>query len=132
MSVPAPRPAPQPAPQPVGGWAPRARTQLALPAIGVVAVLVANVTYLGWATPPGGTTPYWAGCTYPLYTANSQPDCGKQRHTSQCLRAAEPKFRLAALHNMRTYPAICQLDSTRWHPGISCRVRQEEACHFSG
>lgn len=33
-----------------------------------MAVLVANVTYLGWATPPGGTTPYWAGCTYPLYT----------------------------------------------------------------
>lgn len=37
-------------------------------AIGLVAVLIANVCYLGYVTPPGGPDPYWATCDYPLFT----------------------------------------------------------------
>ena len=31
-------------------------------AIGIVAVLIANVTYVGYLTPPGGQDPYWLDC----------------------------------------------------------------------
>lgn len=34
----------------------------------VISVLIANVTFLGWATPPGGSNPYWQGCTYHIFT----------------------------------------------------------------
>ena len=33
----------------------------------MVAVLIANVTFLGWAQPPGGTDPYWQHCTYRMF-----------------------------------------------------------------
>ena len=42
---------------------------MGIPAIGIVAVLVANVTFIAWATPPGGSAPYWAGCDYPIFTS---------------------------------------------------------------
>ena len=32
--------------------------------LAVVAVLIVNVTYFGWAQPPGGATPSWQGCLY--------------------------------------------------------------------
>ena len=51
------------------GLEPREAYQIGLPAIGITAVLVANVTFLGWATPPGGSTPYWQSCNYPIFTA---------------------------------------------------------------
>ena len=53
----------------LSGLAPREAYQIGLPAIGIVSVLVANVTFLGWATPPGGSTPYWQSCNYPIFTA---------------------------------------------------------------
>ena len=41
--------------------------KIGLPTIAVVAVLIANVTFLGWAQPPGGTNPYWQTCYYYLF-----------------------------------------------------------------
>ena len=35
----------------------------------MLAILIANVTYLGFVTPPGGPNPYWQGCDYSLYAA---------------------------------------------------------------
>ena len=35
-----------------------------LSTLAVVAVLIVNVTYFGWAQPPGGATPSWQGCLY--------------------------------------------------------------------
>lgn len=35
--------------------------------ISVVAVLVANVSFLGYVTPPGGSHPYWENCYYETY-----------------------------------------------------------------
>ena len=35
-----------------------------LSTLAVVAVLIVNVTYFGWAQPPGGATPSWQGCSY--------------------------------------------------------------------
>ena len=37
---------------------------LAMNVLGIVAVLIANITYLGYITPPGGTHPSWEGCDY--------------------------------------------------------------------
>ncbi len=37
---------------------------LGLSTLAVVAVLIVNVTYFGWAQPPGGATPTWQGCFY--------------------------------------------------------------------
>ncbi len=41
--------------------------QSGLQTIAVVAVLIANVTFLAWAQPPGGNNPYWQGCNYPYF-----------------------------------------------------------------
>ena len=38
-------------------------------AIGICAVLIVNVCYVGYITPPGGTSAFWADCYYPLYVA---------------------------------------------------------------
>ena len=35
-----------------------------LSTLAVVAVLIVNVTYFGWAQPPGGATPSWQSCSY--------------------------------------------------------------------
>ena len=40
-----------------------------LVAVGIVAVLVANVAYAGYLTTPGGPDPYWADCYYPIFVA---------------------------------------------------------------
>ena len=38
-------------------------------AIGIVAVLITNVAYVGYLTPPGGgAAAYWADCDYPIFT----------------------------------------------------------------
>jgi hypothetical protein len=37
---------------------------MGLSTLAVVAVLIVNVTYFGWAQPPGGDTPSWQGCFY--------------------------------------------------------------------
>ncbi len=37
---------------------------MGLSTLAVVAVLIVNVTYFGWAQPPGGATPSWQGCFY--------------------------------------------------------------------
>ena len=42
---------------------------LAINVLGIVAVLIANVTYLGYITPPGGTHPTWDGCVYHVFIA---------------------------------------------------------------
>ena len=36
-------------------------------AIGISSVLVINVAYLGYITPPGGSNPYWADCFYAVF-----------------------------------------------------------------
>ena len=36
-------------------------------AIGISSVLIINVAYVGYITTPGGSTPYWADCYYPLF-----------------------------------------------------------------
>ena len=38
-------------------------------AIGICAVLIFNVCYVGYVTPPGGASPPWADCYYPVYVA---------------------------------------------------------------
>ena len=38
-------------------------------AIGISSVLIINVAYLGYITPPGGPDPYWADCFYPVFVA---------------------------------------------------------------
>ena len=38
-----------------------------LVAIGIVAVLIANVTYLGYLAPPGGADAYWLDCNYSVF-----------------------------------------------------------------
>ena len=38
-------------------------------AIGIVAVLIANVACVGYLSTPGGPNPWWADCDYPLFTA---------------------------------------------------------------
>ncbi|CAL8467331.1 g6868 [Coccomyxa elongata] len=43
--------------------------KLSISVIAVVAVLVANVSYLGYVTPPGGLSPYWESCLYETYIA---------------------------------------------------------------
>ncbi len=42
---------------------------MGIPAIGVVATLVASIALSGWSAPPGGSNPYWVGCSYPIFTA---------------------------------------------------------------
>ena len=42
---------------------------MGIPAIGVVATLVASIAFSGWVSPPGGPSPYWVGCSYPVFTA---------------------------------------------------------------
>ena len=32
-----------------------------------MAVLVANISFVGYVTPPGGNHPYWETCSYPIY-----------------------------------------------------------------
>lgn len=51
------------------GFTSKQAHKIGIPSIGIVAVLVANVTFIAWATPPGGPTPYWLGCDYPMFTA---------------------------------------------------------------
>ncbi|KAL3145896.1 hypothetical protein ABBQ38_015264 [Trebouxia sp. C0009 RCD-2024] len=51
------------------GFTSKEAYQMGIPAIGIVAVLVANVTFITWSTPPGGPTPYWQGCDYPMFTS---------------------------------------------------------------
>lgn len=43
--------------------------KLNITVISVVAVLVANVSFLGYVTPPGGPHPYWEYCLYGTYIA---------------------------------------------------------------
>ena len=38
-------------------------------AIGISSVLIINVAYLGYITPPGGPDPYWADCLYGMFVA---------------------------------------------------------------
>ena len=38
-------------------------------AIGIASVLIINVAYLGYITPPGGPDPYWADCFYGAFVA---------------------------------------------------------------
>ena len=42
---------------------------LAINVLGIVAVLIANITYLGYVTPPGGSHPSWEACDYKVYIA---------------------------------------------------------------
>ena len=42
---------------------------LAINVLGIVAVLIANVTYLGYITPPGGPHPTWEACDYDWFLA---------------------------------------------------------------
>ena len=42
---------------------------LAINVLGIVAVLIANITYLGYITPPGGTHPVWEACDYHVFIA---------------------------------------------------------------
>lgn len=42
---------------------------MGIPAIGVVATLIASIAFSGWVNPPGGSSPYWVGCSYPIFTA---------------------------------------------------------------
>ena len=42
---------------------------LAISVLGIVAVLIANITYLGYITPPGGTHPSWEACDYKVFIA---------------------------------------------------------------
>ena len=37
--------------------------------IGICAVLIVNVAFVGYLTPPGGSSPPWADCYYPTYLA---------------------------------------------------------------
>ena len=41
---------------------------IAINVLGIVAVLIVNITYIGYVTPPGGTHPVWEGCDYPNLT----------------------------------------------------------------
>ena len=38
-------------------------------AIGIVSVLITNVSYVGYLTTPGGPEPYWFDCDHPMFTA---------------------------------------------------------------
>ncbi|KAK9846634.1 hypothetical protein WJX81_008010 [Elliptochloris bilobata] len=38
-------------------------------AIGIVAVLIVDVCYVGYVTTPGGPDPYWSDCHYPAFIA---------------------------------------------------------------
>ena len=38
-------------------------------AIGICAVLIVNVCYVGYVTPPGGSSAFWADCYYSVYVA---------------------------------------------------------------
>ena len=45
----------------------KATYETGLTAVGIVAVLVANVAYVGFLTTPGGPDPYWSDCHYSIY-----------------------------------------------------------------